>query len=125
MSPNQENNTHGNKSATEPVVNLGRCFQDYREISDFFDLGWDILISKASTSAPETAKIRPADCNIGMYAMGVGGGNLRDIKPMIIANNTNDPITTMATAFFTISTFRAKVTLIQNWKNLYFMCPST
>ena len=58
--------------------------------------------------------IRPADCNIGMYAMGVGGGNLRDIRPRIITNNTNDPITTMATAFFTISTFRANVTLIQN-----------
>ena len=96
-----------------PDVNLGRCFRTYRQISDFFNLVWDIL-SKTNTSAPETAMIRPADCNIGMYAMGVGGGNLRDIRPRIIANNTNEPITTMATAFFTISTFRAKVTLIQN-----------
>jgi hypothetical protein len=45
---------------------------------------------------------------------GGGGGNLRDIRPRIIANNTNDPITTMATAFFTITTFRAKIRLIQN-----------
>jgi hypothetical protein len=87
----------------------------YREISDFFDLGWDILISKTNTSAPETAKIRPAVCNIWVYAMGGGGGgNLRDIMPRIITNNTNDPITTMATAFFTITTFRAKIRLIQN-----------
>jgi hypothetical protein len=96
-----------------PDVSLGRCFRGCRQISDLFNLVREIL-SKTNTSAPETAMIRPADCNIGMYAMGVGGGNLRDIRPRIITNNTNDPITTMATAFFTISTFRAKVTLIQN-----------
>jgi hypothetical protein len=102
-----------NQIISVPDVSLGRCFRGCCQISDFFDLGWDIL-SKTNTSAPETAKIRPADCNIGVYAMGVGGGNLRDIRSRIIAYNTNDPITTMATAFFTISTFRAKVTLIQN-----------
>jgi hypothetical protein len=41
---------------------------------------------------------------------GAGVGVDTYITIMIIANNTNDPITTMATAFVTISSFRAKVT---------------
>jgi hypothetical protein len=55
--------------------------------------------------------IRPADCNICVYAIGGGGVGVDTyIRIMILANNTNDPITTMPTGFFTIRTFRAKLT---------------
>ncbi|MGB7953285.1 MAG: hypothetical protein WCF23_04835 [Candidatus Nitrosopolaris sp.] len=86
------------------------------EVSDFFNSRWDFLISNTNTSAPETARITPAVCNIWMYTIGCGGWDLGDIRATILANNTNEPITTMATALFTISTFRATFIcpLIQN-----------